>query len=208
VTTPDRIILTGFSGTGKSVVGPILAERLGVDLVDTDSLIELEAGKSIRDIFRDEGEFAFRDLESRALRRACTLSHAVISTGGGVPLSGENRHLMAESGFIVCLEARPETIAARLAGGAEDASPDRPLLAAGDSLSRIRELKVARQHLYALSDWAIHTDGLTPDQVADEIMHALDYRAAILAAPLRIDAITASGAAAHPPARPICGYLA
>ncbi|MEO7334363.1 MAG: 3-dehydroquinate synthase [Gemmatimonadales bacterium] len=197
MTTPSRIILTGFSGTGKSVVGPILAERLGADLVDTDSLIELEAGKSILDIFRDEGERAFRDLESRALRRACSLGHAVISTGGGAVLSPDNRNRMAESGFIVCLEARPETIAARLAGRAEDASPDRPLLATGDSLSRIRDLKAVRQHLYALSDWSVHTDGLTPEEVADEITHALDYRAtAILAAPLRIDAITAPAATA------------
>ena len=197
MTTPSRIILTGFSGTGKSAVGPILAERLGADLVDTDSLIELEAGRSISDIFREDGEEAFRNLESRALRTACSLGHAVISTGGGAVLSSDNRRLMAESGFIICLEARPEAIAARLAGRSDDASPDRPLLATGDSLSRIRELKAARQHLYALSDWSVHTDGLTPEEVADEITHAIDYRAtAILAAPRRIDAITAPSAGA------------
>ena len=191
--TPNHIILTGFSGTGKSAVSPILAERLGIDLVDTDSLVELDAGKSIPDIFRDDGEEAFRELESRALQRACALPRAVIATGGGVILASANRRLMAESGFIVCLEARPETIAARLAERAEVAPLDRPLLATADPLSRIRDIKAERQHLYALADWSIHTDGLTPEQVADEIMSVLkDHAEAILAEAGRVAEITAS----------------
>lgn len=194
---PLRLILTGFSGAGKSAVGPILAERLGADLVDTDSLVELEAGKSITDIFREDGEAAFRELESRALHRALALERVVVATGGGVILSADNRRLMAESGIIVCLEARPETIFSRLTLRGEETALDRPLLATADPLGRIRELKAARQHLYALADWSVHTDDLSPEQVSDEVLRFLtEYAESILANPGRVEAIAGSGVSA------------
>ena len=194
---PPRIILTGFSGTGKTAVGPIVAKRLGWELIDTDRLVEERAGKSILDIFRDQGEEHFRELESGALADACAREKAVISTGGGAVLRPENRALMARSGFIVCLEARPETILRRLNDRAEDEPLDRPLLAAGDPLSRIRELKQGRQHLYALCDWAVHTDEMTPDEVAAEVMKAWEGRAeAATAAGHRVDDIGSAAATA------------
>src|SRR3990170_5469455 len=114
MTRPSRIILTGFSGTGKTAVGPLIAERLGWRLFDTDGIVEHRARKSILDIFRDHGEERFRELESEALATACGHDNAIVSTGGGVVLRPANRALMARSGFIVCLEARPETILRRL----------------------------------------------------------------------------------------------
>src|SRR5688572_16407535 len=110
----SRIILTGFSGTGKTAVSPILAERLNWELVDTDRIVEERAGKAILEIFRDQGEDHFRNLEADALREACVRERVVISTGGGVVLRAENRRTMAEAGLVVCLEALPETINERL----------------------------------------------------------------------------------------------
>ncbi|HEY7465635.1 MAG TPA: shikimate kinase, partial [Dehalococcoidia bacterium] len=169
---PTRIVLTGFSGTGKSAAAPLIAHRLGWEVADTDEAVERETGKPILDIFRDEGEEAFRDWESRALAAACERREVVVSTGGGAVLRPANRRLMASRGFVVCLEARPETISDRLKGRASDEPLDRPLLATGDPLQRIRELKEARQNLYALCDWTVQTDLLTPEQVAEEVIES------------------------------------
>ena len=194
---PVRIFLTGFSGTGKTAVGPLLAERLGWQLLDTDSMVEERAGKQILAIFRDDGEEAFRELESDALREASSRERVVVATGGGVVLSPENRRLMAESGLIVCIEARPETIFERLATRGDQAPLDRPLLATENPLARITEIKNARQHLYALCDWAVHADGLSPEAVAREILRVhTDLATRLLASPGRIESITASEAAA------------
>ena len=111
---PSRIVLTGFSGAGKSAVGPLLAKHFGWKLLDTDEVVEKRAGKRILDIFRDDGEDAFRDLEAEAIREACGDDKLVLSTGGGAVLRSENRRALAEAGFVVCLEARPETIFERL----------------------------------------------------------------------------------------------
>ncbi len=111
---PLRIVLTGFSGTGKSLVAPIVAERLGRayrqagwQAIELDSLVERAADRPILDIFRQEGEERFRELESDALREACSESNVVISSGGGAVLRPDNRRIMAEGGYVVCLEARP-----------------------------------------------------------------------------------------------------
>jgi 3-dehydroquinate synthase len=169
---PQRIILTGFSGTGKSVVAGIVATSLGWQARDTDEMVEREAGKPILEIFAGEGEEAFRERESRALADACSQQRVVVATGGGAVLRPANRRLMAQSGMIACLEARPETIARRLNERAEDEPLDRPLLATADPLSRVRELKGARQNLYALCDHTVHTDALTPEEVAAEVVGA------------------------------------
>ncbi len=197
MTAPNRIILIGFSGTGKSASGKLLAERLGWRLLDTDLMIEKKAGKSIAQIFVDEGEQHFRDLEAAALSKALAEDNAVISTGGGVVLRSENRRAMAEGGFIVCLEARPETILARLTDG--ERPLDRPLLATEDPLVRIKELKSSRQHLYSLSDWTVQTDGFTPEQVTDEVLRAYEsFAAAVLTSHHRIHAIADPNAIVPP----------
>ncbi len=186
----NRIVLTGFSGTGKSAVGPLLATHFGWTLVDTDAIVERRAGKRILDIFRDDGEDAFRDLESDAIREASGDDKLVLSTGGGAVLRSENRRALGEAGFVVCLEARPETIFERLTARGDAEPLDRPLLATENPLARIKELKNARQHLYALCDWAVHTDSLSPEEVAAEIVRAYEERAAaIFAAPGRVAAM-------------------
>ncbi|MCH8345678.1 MAG: 3-dehydroquinate synthase [Chloroflexi bacterium] len=189
---PSRIVLTGFSGTGKSLVAPIVAERLGWRVIETDSLVERAAGRPILDIFRQEGEERFRELEADALREACNESNVVISSGGGVVLRPDNRRIMAEGGFVVCLEARPETILRRLRDRAEEEPLDRPLLAVADPLTRIRELKAGRQHLYALADWTVQTDGISPEDAADEVIRVWrSLAASAIADPRRVEEMTA-----------------
>jgi 3-dehydroquinate synthase len=151
-------------------VGRRLAERLGWHFADLDAQIAAAAGKSVPDIFAQDGEPAFRALESEHLGQALAGDFAVVATGGGAVVSGTNRTLMRERAFVVCLEARPETIHARLvAHQAEDEEGAvRPLLADADPLRRIGALKVERQALYAEGDATIHTDALSEDEVAEE----------------------------------------
>ncbi len=165
-----RIFLTGFSATGKSLVAPLLANALAWRTIDTDDLIEEIAGKPIPEIFDQDGEPRFRELEGEALRRAARDDDVVIATGGGALVSLDNRRLIAEAGLLVCLEATPDTILRRLHRWQEKAPSERPLLAGADPLARIRDLKARRQHLYALADVIVETDSLSPPQVAGRVV--------------------------------------
>lgn len=168
-----HLFLTGFSGTGKSTIGPLVAQRLGMPFVDLDDLIAARAGRSIPEIFRQEGEGAFRAWERALLREVVAGPPAVVSTGGGAIVDPENYTLMAERGLIVCLEAAPETIVERLRSAeAESSVSERPLLAGADPLARVRELKTMRQPAYARADWTVHTDRLTPQEAAMEVVRA------------------------------------
>jgi shikimate kinase len=173
----ENVILIGFSTTGKSKVGRTVAQRLGWAFVDTDDVIVEMAGQSIPDIFAQDGEDRFRELEREALIRACARKRTVIATGGGAILFEENRALMQERGWVVCLEAKPATIYQRLKEAEARGEPDvvRPLLAGPDPLERITWLKEIRQPYYAIADWTVHTDLLTHEQVVEEILHGLGY---------------------------------
>jgi len=169
-----NLVITGFSGTGKSLVGKETARRLNWDFLDTDEEIVKESGKPIVQIFRQEGEGKFRKLERKTIRKACQQRQTVIAIGGGAIVEPQNYESLAKTGLIVCLEAKPETIYERLFREAA-CSPEtevRPLLATDDPLERIRQLKASRQPYYAKSDWTIHTDGLSISEVAEEVVRA------------------------------------
>ncbi len=171
---PDNIILVGFSGTGKTLVGQEVARLLGWEFIDTDAEIEGSVGKSVRHIFAEDGESAFRALEKRALREACSGGDRVISTGGGAPVDPENRELMLSSGHVVCLDALPETIHGRLVDNDSNTLEVRPLLSGPDPLERIKALKSQRQGCYSSAAHRIvATDNLTVEQVAGEILRSL-----------------------------------
>ena len=185
----QRIVLIGFSGSGKSTVARVLADHLGMAVVDTDALVEAQAGRPISQIFAEDGESAFRALERDAVRTAALEHGVVVATGGGAFRDAESRRLLAEGGVIVLLEARPETIVARIAA---HGSEPRPLLAGKDveALSRIRVLKAVRQPFYALADLTVHTDALDIDSVVAEIVAALQRQTQqILRVPGRVAAI-------------------
>jgi shikimate kinase/3-dehydroquinate synthase len=169
---PRRIFLTGFSFSGKSRIAPLVATSLGWRSIDLDDLIEEAVGKPVAAIFAEEGEPGFRLRETEALHRACQETELVVATGGGIVLSDENRRLMAESGVVVCLEARPETIYARMQRPDGDDASERPLLRGPDPRGGIGHLKALRQPLYALADATVHTDAVSPELAAEEVVRA------------------------------------
>ncbi|HEY4711401.1 MAG TPA: 3-dehydroquinate synthase [Dehalococcoidia bacterium] len=170
----NNLIITGFSGTGKSLVAIEVALRLNWDFLDTDDEIVKQTGKPIAEIFRQDGEAKFRELEREMIRKACQQRQTVIAIGGGAIVDPQNYELLAKTGLIVCLEAKPETIYERLVREAAR-GPDavvRPLLAGDNPLERIRQLKASRQPYYAKADWTVHTDGLSIGEVAEEVIRA------------------------------------
>jgi 3-dehydroquinate synthase len=169
----DNIFVTGFSGTGKTTTGKEAALLLGWRFVDTDDEIVNAAGKAIEDIFADDGESAFRKLESETLARIAQGSRQVISTGGGVIMDEANRRMMESNGVVVLLEGRPETILQRLEQQQTedfDGITTRPMLHSEDALNRIHSLKKQRQFNYTLAHWTVHTDYLTPQEAASEVV--------------------------------------
>lgn len=173
-TAPRRnIYLTGFSGTGKSHSGRLAAEKLGMEFVDTDELIEKKTGKPIPKIFEEDGEAKFREIESETLAEAAAPGNTVVSTGGGMPVRPENRELMARTGLVVRLKASPESINARLtrSEGARGRAL-RPLLGGDAPVEKIRRLLEDREASYATAHVTIDTEGKVPRDVSKEIVQA------------------------------------
>lgn len=181
--TLDRpILLWGMSGAGKSTVGPLLAARCGVPLIDLDARLVDECHCSIATIWRDEGEAGFRRREARALDALIAdPTPRIIALGGGALLASDRRRRARRVAHLVVLAACPATLAARL-----DGTDDRPLLAAGladphDRATRARELAALyarRSAAYADADLTIATDHRTAEQVADIVLARLHREAA------------------------------
>ena len=167
ILVPRRIILTGFMGSGKSTVGPLIAARLGWQFVDVDNVIEAEAGAAIADIFARHGESAFRDREHATILRLATGEGVVLALGGGAIEREDTRQLLlnAPDTLLVHLEVQLETALTRC-GGTENT---RPVLADQANLTA-RYLR--RLPLYRTAHISIHADALTPDQVADAVVQA------------------------------------
>ena len=159
------ITLTGFMGSGKTTVGRILADALGCPFLDLDDLIVKKAGQSIPDIFAQDGEPAFRQLEARLLRQTVEKygeSTAVLSLGGGAILAPASATLLHEKTVCIYLRATLDTLLERLAGE----SAGRPLADAS-----LAERLAAREPLYEkTAHVVIDTDGLSPEDVSDEII--------------------------------------
>lgn len=161
-----NIVLTGFMGTGKTTVGRILAERLGFDFVDTDAVIESQAGP-IHRVFERDGEEAFREMERRAARELAGRSGLVVATGGRTMLDPECAACLEPAADVVCLDATAETILERIGDTAQ-----RPLLDVADAPTRVRDLLAERAEGYGRFI-TVETDGRTPDEVADAVMARL-----------------------------------
>lgn len=164
------LTLIGYRATGKTTLAKFLAKRLACDWIDADVEIERRAGKPIARIFADDGEPAFRDLESLVIADLCRRDRVVLAAGGGAPLRLENRLAMREHGPVVWLTARPETILARMSADAATAT-QRPALTGKSPLDEIVELLAIREPIYRESaDWVVDTEGKTPETLADEII--------------------------------------
>ena len=159
-----NIILVGFMGTGKTVTGRVLAERTGMELVDMDSLIEKQQGKTIPEIFANDGEPAFRALERELVKELSKCRGLIVSTGGGIVLNPDNIADFEKTGLVVCLTASPETVFQRV-----EKDTARPLLS-GDKKEQIEKLLARRKPLYEAIAHRVKTDGLTDKQTADRIL--------------------------------------
>jgi len=166
----SNIVITGFSGTGKSLVAREIAGQLGRDFIDTDDEIVSLAKKPIAEIFSGDGEEKFRELEREVIKRASRRSHKVVAIGGGAIVDPQNHAQLARNGFIVCLDAKPETIYQRLFQEGSHGSEIRPLLEGDNPLERIRQLKARRQPYYDDVDLVINTDDLSIADVAGEVI--------------------------------------
>lgn len=164
-----NIVLTGMMGSGKTLVGRLLATRLGRPFVDLDALIEERAGIRIAEIFRQRGEDGFRRLEATAVRSLAGKRGAVIATGGGTILNPENLRVLQCDGEVVCLTATPECLLKRISKGDK-----RPLLDAPDRLARIRSLFTEREPAYRLADHWIDTTDLTVEEVAERLVKLIE----------------------------------
>jgi shikimate kinase/3-dehydroquinate synthase len=172
------IVLSGFMATGKSTVGPRLAARLGVPFVDTDEEIERESGRKVRELWREEGEAAFRRRELALVERLFSSAETprVVAFGGGTVTTRRARHLALDQGILITLTASPETIVARVG----TALPDRPNLSlGGDPVARARELLEDRADAYAECHALLSTDATEPDALVDSIL-AVATRAPVL----------------------------
>ncbi len=167
-----RILLVGMMGAGKTTTGQLVARRLGWGYRDSDADVEAATGLTVPELFSRDGESAFRRAEAVALAGACAdAAPSVVSVAGGAVLSPENRRLIGESGTVVWLRAKPQTLAARVGDGA-----GRPLLGDDPAEAMVR-LNEVRAPLYAeLADLVIDVDDLPPEAVAARILEAATAR--------------------------------
>ena len=165
-----NVFLIGYRCTGKTTVAKILADKIGWSWCDADPILEERAGKTIRQIFAEEGEAGFRDRETQTLRELAKRERCIIATGGGVILRPENREIL-RTGEVIWLDAEPAVLWKRMQEDATTAER-RPNLSQG-GLAEVEELLRVRTPLYReCAHTLVPTDSLTPDQVA-EIVYQL-----------------------------------
>lgn len=177
----NRIFLTGFMGSGKSTVGPILANTIGYDYIDVDLTIEKKVGKTVNEIFRDLGQEYFRSLEQALIIQLCAKRHLVISLGGGTIVDPVSFRRVISSGILVYLKADPEQLLRRLRW-----KSDRPVLVdfSGDRLSedelrsRVQDLYLKREPIYSKANITVLTDerkvGPTVDQIVRQLSACIE----------------------------------
>lgn len=159
------IFLIGFMGSGKTTVGRLLAERLGYPFVDLDEHIVQYAGKPVTQIFTEDGEAAFRLIETTLLSQIARQGRAVVSVGGGAFVSQANREIIHANGVSVWLDCPFEIILKRLEG-----TSDRPLYQSREQLQALWE---SRQSSYAQAMIRVQTHGASPHEVVEAIIRCI-----------------------------------
>ena len=171
--TEGPVFLTGFMGVGKTRVGRILAQQLGRCFLDTDRMIEQRTGKTIAEIFADEGEAHFRQLERDCVLETCQRSDAVVALGGGAVARADNVAAVRCAGILVCLKADVDTIFARV-----KRRSNRPLLAGLDpqaQRAKIESLLRERAPFYDQAHIELYTtQAQTPEDTAGQLLDLLE----------------------------------
>ena len=162
----QNIALIGFMGTGKSSVGQIVAHQLHFTLLDTDQVLEARAGKTISDIFTQDGEPAFREMEKKIVAELATRKKTVISTGGGLPVNPDNLAGLKSHSLVVCLWASAEKIWERVR-----TQTHRPLLHEPDPMAKIKKLLEQREPFYRQADVLLNTEMRAVKDVAQQVIH-------------------------------------
>lgn len=165
-----NIVLVGFMGTGKSVVGKRVASQLNMKFINTDDIIEEKEKRPITEIFEKSGEPYFRKVEREAVREISEMDNVVIAAGGGVVLNEENIARLKKKGVLICLGAAAEVIYERT-----KKHKHRPLLNVKDPVSKIKELLDSRAPFYAKADYQVDTSDKSVDEVVEEIIKKIKY---------------------------------
>lgn len=165
--TDVNLYLVGFMGTGKTTVGRAVAQKLGFQLLDSDHEIERKKGKTIPDIFEQEGEAAFRVMEREFIESGHPAERTVVSCGGGLVVQPGMLALLMSKGVVVCLHASVETILERTAR-----HRNRPLLAVDNPDERVRSLYAQREAIYKKAGTVILTDARPLNDIVAHVMRA------------------------------------
>ena len=163
-----NIIITGFMGSGKSIVAEELARKLGMEFIDMDQIIEERQEMSISDVFAIKGEKYFREQENKLVKELSQDKNMVIATGGGTFLFPDNVRILSRAGEIVCLFADSQTIYKRV-----KRKNIRPLLKGDNVLNKINHLLEERKKIYNNIKWKIDTTNFTVQEVVDKIINLL-----------------------------------
>lgn len=198
----ERLLLVGMMGAGKSTVGALVARRLGWSFIDTDEEVERSTGQGVSELFASGGEALFRSEESRVLVAALTKSSAaIVSVGGGAVLDPSNRAILCQSGLVVWLRARIDTLAERVGDGAgrpllagvvvgrpggdhsagtrsysnSDSAHDRKVNIGGSPLDALARIEAERNPLYSeVADAVVDIDGLSAEGVAERVAELVE----------------------------------
>ena len=164
-----NIYLVGMMGSGKSVTGKKLAELLSYSFLDLDECIQQKIGRTINDIFQNDGEISFRDQEQKVLQETVLLDKRVVATGGGTVLKTENVSVMKRTGKIIFLETSLNILWERVKH-----KKDRPLLKGQDPFGNLKKIFTDRESIYRnAADLVVNTDGLTAEAAAMKVLEKI-----------------------------------
>ena len=171
-TAPNNIVLIGYRGCGKTTVGQLLARRLARTFVDTDALIEQQAGNSITEIFSAQGEKGFRSRDSAVINDLTQQTGQIIAVGGGAVMDPQNAQRLKATGTLIWLTAPAQVLWERIS---KDQTTTRPDLTPTGGLHEVRQILAQREPIYrAAADLTLNTDHQSLEQVVEAIISRIE----------------------------------
>lgn len=161
----ELLFLVGMMGTGKSTVGQLVSEKLGITHTDSDTWIESRLKRSIPEIFEEMGEDFFRLQEKKFLENHLPMAPAIVSCGGGLCIADGMMDTLKHKGVVICLSASKSEILKRVS-----LKENRPLLSGRDQERKISQLLDERSPIYQCAHYQIETDNLSPEEISDAVI--------------------------------------